>query len=119
MQQIAVTLLATSNPHVAPTLPARGLLEITAVGTRGEMVSGTWTGLDADGAPGVPVAISDAVFTVANPGFGVDREAAATAALNDLLDSLDDVEDISARVPDMVRAVLDAADGPTDRGTFA
>lgn len=115
MQQIAVTLLATSNPYVSPTLPARGRLELFELGTNGTLISAVWRALKPDGTYGAPVIVDDPAFTYVHPGSGVDREAAATAALNDLIESFDDVEDISARALDMVRAVLAAADGRTAR----
>lgn len=119
MQRIAVTLLATSNPYVSPTLPARGLLELSEIGTDGTLISAVWRALAPDGSYGAPVEVDDPAFTYVHPGSGVDREAAATAALNDLLESFDDVEDISARALEMVRAVLAAADGRTARLTAA
>ncbi|WP_251153763.1 hypothetical protein [Cellulosimicrobium sp. Marseille-Q4280] len=115
MQQIAVTLLATSNPYVAPTLPARGLLELFELGTNGTLISAVWRALKADGSYGAPVVVDDPAFTYVHPGVEVNHEVAATAALNDLLESFDDVEDLSARAPDMVRAVLAATDGRTAR----
>jgi hypothetical protein len=115
MQQIAVNLIATSNPYVSPTLPARGLLELSEVGTDGTLVAAVWRALKPDGGYSAPVVVDDPAFTYIHPGAGVDREVAATAALNDLLESFDDVENISARALEMVRAVLAAADGRTAR----
>ena len=111
MKQIAVILNATSNSYVAPDLPARGLLELFELGTDGRVTTAVWRGEMADGSYAAPVTVPEPVFTYVHPSAEVDREAAAVAALDELFESFDDVEDIRARTVDMVRAVLAASDG--------
>ncbi|MFC8921728.1 hypothetical protein [Cellulosimicrobium sp. NPDC057127] len=109
--QIAVTLTATSNPALAPDLPARGLLDLFEISADGRDVTAVWRAQKADGSYAAPVVAPDPAFTYVHPGAEVDREAAGVAALVELFESFDDVEDIRSRALDMVRAVLSAADG--------
>lgn len=114
-QQLAVTLIATSNPHIT-NLPQRGLLELCELGVDGRVVAAVWRATNEAGDPvGGPAQVSDPVFVYTHPGAQGARDAAATAALTDLLDSFDDIEDLNARALDIVRVVLGAVDGRTSQ----
>jgi len=109
-------LTATSNPYLAGGLPLVGQIELLEIAADGSLVRGVWrTRLD-DGTFGSPVEVRDPQFVhlpSTRPGDVVSATAAAlqaraTVAVQDLLDTLDEVESLSARARDIARAVLDA-----------
>ncbi|GEL47790.1 hypothetical protein CHO01_29060 [Cellulomonas hominis] len=105
---LAVTLLSAQAPQ-PEDLPARGMLELTADDSGA--LRGTWRRELPNGLLADPVTVADPVFVHVPPAAALHLEAAAGAAVNGLLDSFADVEDVTARALDIVRAVLGAVDG--------